>query len=1076
MFSIKSSFADCSTCELLSSNSCILETNSKSNLSDVEVIFISDFPTQEECKKELPLIGKNGKIFRTHFSNYIKKQFKYLLTNTILCSPPKSNEKYIPSDTILKTCKHNCFNIIEQCNPKLIVLLGEYPAKVFGFNNYESINKRGQFIKWKKRDVLLTLHPNFINENKNFESKFQHDFITISEFLGTKSSNKIINKVGKSKNKKEMHRYKIPEKFYTEEYRLVDIQFLNQSNKVLYIFRDKNNKRIDHFESDEYIYYEISEGVESRQTVSYNQLNQISLPYKEKSKIDHSISYEGDIKICAKHAIDYYHYNKKDAPTIDSNIYFFDIEIDAGEFNREFPHANIAAYPINMIATIYQNKTICYVIENNREKIKNIEGIELKIFKNEKTLLLSFITDFKKSSPDYIAGWNIINFDLQYILNRLPKLGMKITMMSKYNEVYIDPTRFNATFAGVVVADQLNLYKTFTFVNQENNQLNTIAKYELGISKIEMEYPINEMYYKDINNLIKYNIRDTELLKKIEDKVKHISLLNEIRLICNGSFKSTAGVLGQIDCIILSYLKKQGVASKNGNPHINKESYPGAFVYEPTPGIYNDITDFDFTSLYPSMIMTYNIGMNTFVMKLKDSQLGYELAYYPEKLPNEIEVIIDPMFKKEIKKIKKIELLNQIKESKLIHTINGCFFKSHDEELSIYSIVLENLISSRKEYKNKMFDAEQKDDKCKMDLYNTKQLVYKVLANSLYGAVANKVFRFFDISCAGAITLGGQEALKWSIIEGNSFMSHLNTNNKYEPSENLTKIEMFDNYELNKRNTPYIITGDTDSIFCFFGNFKGDKSVDTIKEYCDEIQTFLNNDIIPNKVSKHNVDLKFNKLVLKNELIISRGLFLAKKRYAIRVINNEGNEVDKINYMGIEIKRSDYPSKTKEFLIELLDLILKSKKISLPELFRFVSSKEEEFIKLIKNGDKCICRPVTYGKKLKEYKVLTQGIRSILAWNKIVRESHVVGSRGHMIRVSGIDEQKAPKEIMKRYMKFIDEGNKLEVVCIPDDESKLPDYFVPDLKSNLKFSFIDRYEIILKPLNEVKKTKSLLLI
>ena len=222
-------------------------------------------------------------------------------------------------------------------------------------------------------------------------------------------------------------------------------------------------------------------------------------------------------------------------------------------------------------------------------------------------------------------------------------------------------------------------------------------------------------------------------------------------------------------------------------------------------------------------------------------------------------------------------------------------------------------------------------------------------------------------------------------------------------------------------------------------------------------------------VTRHNVPLEFNRLDLKNELIISRGLFLAKKRYAIRVINNEGEDVDKVNYMGVEIKRSDFPSKSKEFLTQLIDLILKSEKVSLAQLLRFVNREKGEFVELIKKGDKSIARPVSWGKKLKDYKLVPQGVRAMLAWNKIIYDVHNTGNKAYMYRVNGIDTMTAPPEIVKKYEKYIAEHGKLEVLAIPDEEGKLPSYFYPDIKGSLKFCFTDRYELLLKPLMDTKQ-------
>ena len=241
---------------------------------------------------------------------------------------------------------------------------------------------------------------------------------------------------------------------------------------------------------------------------------------------------------------------------------------------------------------------------------------------------------------------------------------------------------------------------------------------------------------------------------------------------------------------------------------------------------------------------------------------------------------------------------------------------------------------------------------------------------------------------------------------------------------------------------------------------------------CDKIQDFLNTKIGEEIVKKHNVDLKYNKLDLKNELIISRGLFLAKKQYAIHVIQQESKTVDENVYMGIAVKRSDFPSESKEFLKELLDMVLKSEEINIPIITSFINRKKGEFIKLINEGSKTIAKPVSFAKKLETYKKVPQGVVSMINFNLLFYEVHTTGTKAYLFKIKGIDREKAPKEIIDNYEKnFVAKNRKLEVIAIPDEEQKWPSYFIPDMKAALKFSFVDRYEQILKPLFQVKEDK-----
>ena len=1071
MMSIKKSFAECSECQLLQAPSCILETNCEKDLSKVECIYIAENPGKTEIKEGKPLVGKTGKIFRSPFNKLKLNKFPYLITNVVLCVTLTPDGKTgNPTEDIIERCKVNCFNIIEQCNPKLIVLMGGSAMKAFGLKGPVT-ELAGKFYKWSEYNVFATVHPSYVDKNRPArEPEFEEHFKKVKEFLegsdiDSIKSNKSIS-VGKIENQ-GIYRYKIPEKFYTPEYRLIDVQYISSTDEILYIFRDSNNNKVYHSESSKFIYYvPIDKEFETRKIVSFDKLNAISIPYKDRILINTNNAYEADIHISAKHAMDYYYFSQGESKKIKDNIYFFDIEVDSGDF-KGFPDIWKAEYPINLITSSYNGEYICYVIDNKTRPIDKREDVILKIFKNEKDLLKEFIKDFKNYDSDYMSGWNSIMFDILYISNRFRNLKIPIESLSKFKDFYINAESNICHLGGHVVLDQEALYKTFERGRKENYKLDTIAKLELKRQKVELPYHISEIYAKDINLMIDYNINDTRLLVELEDKIKHVNLIDEIRLACNTSFHDGKSSFGQIDSLVVSYLRKNNFASKTGT-HKEKIAYKGAFVLQPIPGIYDCIADLDFTSLYPSNILTYNIGIDTFVMRFKDSTLGYDYVYNKKNLPSKVIIIMDPTYLNLEVEMGIDEVIQKATNENLIITINGCFFKNHSDQVSSYSQILEFLMKSRKIYKKEMLEAKEKGDKENTNYFDTRQNTYKVIANSLYGVVAKEIFRFFDNFCAEAITLSGQEALKTSIIESNSFIEHLNKSTDLIRPIPLTKEEMYGS-DIH-RKFDYIITGDTDSIFICFQKFSSDIKSDKLKQLdlCIKTQQYLNKNIISDMVKLHNVDLKNNRLELKNELLISRGLFVAKKRYSIRAINQEGKDIDEIVNMGLETKRSDYPSMSKDFLNELLQLILKSDKISITALGSFLANKEKEFKKAILEGDKRIARPVSYTKTIDKHKTVGQSIKAITAWNEIMYNSFVVGDKGHMFRVLGIDYSKAPTEVISNYEKYLKRGYKLEAVAIPDDVSKLPDFFIIDLKGNLEFSFTDRHDLLLKPIVDLK--------
>lgn len=1078
MESIKKSFANCSVCPLLFSPSCILETNCKDDLTKVKVVFVAENPGKDEVEKGVPLIGKAGQKFRKYFRQFGLNKIGYLLTNIVLCQTlNKDGTTGNPTEEVINICKENCFNLIERCNPKLVVAMGTVPMSAFGIAKSGVTHLRGNIYKWNNFDVFLTVHPSFVNRNPSFEQRFSDDMKAVAEILGTKVD---IKESGGAKvlNKKGVHYYKIPEEFYTDKYRLVDIQYLGRTRDVLYIFRDKENNKVYHREKDDYYCYQVPKGskVESRHFVKYDDLVQVKIPYKQKIMLDSDITYEGDEKITTKHAQDYYLQTRGEAPEIDLNIFFLDIETYSEE--KGFPHPEEARHTICMISYYYHDELVSYVLDN-KILLKNPNATDIDIdkgsiivFKTEKELVNNFIKNFKKLDPDFICGWNSNGFDLPYIYNRCPKIGLRSESMSKFGEVSIDLIQNYADIFGFVTLDQLILYRNFTYTKRENYRLGTIAKLEINKEKLDTGSNFSEMYRSDVNKSIKYNRRDVTLLVDLEKKLQHILLQNEIKKISKNSFKGSTSNMGMLDSLVISFLKERGIASKNANIHEKKEQFEGAFVKEPIVGVHNNIVDFDFTSLYPSLIITYNIGINTFVMKFKDYTHGYDLIYDIDNLPEKFTMVIDPAYSKKEVEITKEQLLKKIEECKLIPTINGCFFKAHEDELSIYSEVLDILLSSRREFKQKMFEAKQLGDENLKSIYDNKQQVFKIFANALYGVLGNNVFRFFNIDTGRTITLSGQEAIKASILEGNAFIDKLK-GKPYVKPEKITKQEMFGDIS---RYTENIITGDTDSLFAILDSLikDGDRSEDDkiseINKFCVEIQKHLNEDIIQKLVLSHNVPLERNRLELKNELVIRRGLFLAKKRYIINVISQEGRRTDDVIYMGMEIKRSDFPSVTKECLVELLDIILKNERFSLITINKFVERKGKEIIKLIEEGNKSVGKPAAFTKKVESYKVIPQNVRGCINWNKLMYEAFSPGDRGYLFKTRGIDVLKAPEDVVKKYEKeFLSEGKKLDVICLPDEELSLPDYFIPDTKLMYKFVWRDRYEQLLKPIMETRE-------
>lgn len=1069
MFSIKNSkFSDCFSCKLLGVPSCILETNCKDDLSKVDIIIVAENPGKNEVEAGIPLIGRSGKTFRKYFDKYLRN-LNYLITNVVLCQTiDAEGNTSNPDEETIERCKHNLLALIDVCKPKLIFCMGASPAAAFDIKKVKMTDIRGKIIKWNDYNILPTIHPSYVNRNRktnpDIEMDFESDFVKAANMLGIDIKQEPQNNENSVSLSKGVQSYRIPEKYYTDEYRLIDVHYSQLKNQVIYIFRDKNNKKVYHTTDSQYYCYQTSPDVDNRPVVKYDDLNPISILYSDRKRFNDLTTYEGDIKINDKHIIDYFIHNKAEAPDTNLNIYYIDIEVDPGDSKGQ-SNSEDADFPINLVTVRYHGRTTTYVLDNG-SKINKIKDVDLKIFKTEKSLLSSLISDLENFDPDIITGWNVIGFDLCYIYNRLPKVGLDQTRLSPFKDVYVSKEADYANTPGYIVVDMMKIYKEFQLKARENYKLGTIVQAEKVGEKIQFEGTFSDFYRTDINKFIEYNIRDTLLLEELEKRIKFLKLLNELRRICSGSYKTCETTQGRLDCLVTKHLKLKGFGSRNSQ-NLDKIKFPGAYVQDPITGIHNYVFDLDYKSLYPSLVLTYNIGVNTFLMKFENRTFGYDLSYDINNLPDRFNIVKDPLYKKEVVEYTKEQLLNEIKENNLVYTINGCFYKNHNTELSFYSEILEHLLNSRDEYKQKMLELKELKDFENVELYDIRQKTYKVLANALYGILGTNSYRFFNVDMASSITLSGHEAIKNSIIHTEKYMDNLKKGIRGDIDILISKDNMYTDFMDVKLK--YVITSDTDSILATLSKFIKSKDYETsikeMQEICSGIQNFINNQVVSRIINRHNVPVDRNRLKIKNELMCSRGLFVSKKHYALYVIFQENKRVDETTITGLETKRRDFSSYTKECMGELLDIILKSEKISFNQIMTYVKEKEYEFIKRIRCGDKTVARPVGWKKKLVEYKVVPQGVVSMFNWNDLLYNSFEYGTRGYLYKLNGIDLSKAPKEVIENYnKKFVEQGKVLETVCIPDEINKLPDYFIPDMKDMLRFHWQDRYSQLLAPI------------
>jgi len=278
----------------------------------------------------------------------------------------------------------------------------------------------------------------------------------------------------------------------------------------------------------------------------------------------------------------------------------------------------------------------------------------------------------------------------------------------------------------------------------------------------------------------------------------------------------------------------------------------------------------------------------------------------------------------------------------------------------------------------------------------------------------------------------------------------------------------------------YVIYGDTDSIFVDLTSYLKAKKLEPIlsKEVESEvkkIQTYLNENIMTDICKRHRVPLDKSMLELKNEYLFSKYYTLsAKKKYATKVIAQEGRPLNFIDVKGLELKRSDFSKITSELLQNVLDMIL-SDEFNINTVDSYISDITKKVSELASKGDISVAKMVSWSKPLSEYKTLTQNIKAMLMWNELVHEDFRNGSRGYLFPINGIDISKAPEAIKNNYVqKFLKKykSSDLDAIVVPEDQYNLPEYFIPNIKKIVSFAVTDRTDLLLEPL--IKKTHDLL--
>jgi len=606
------------------------------------------------------------------------------------------------------------------------------------------------------------------------------------------------------------------------------------------------------------------------------------------------------------------------------------IDIEVGSENG-FPDPYKATEPITAIAVRQLNGGITVYGCGEYKKQGDENYIQCK---DEWTLCKTFLKDWQANYPDVVSGWNIDYFDIPYLVNRFNRiLGEDETKkLSPWNNVwersFVHKGQQKKVYimTGIAALDYIELYRWYAPAgkSQESYSLNHITSVELNESKISYdEYDnLHQLYRLNYQKFIEYNIKDVELVIKLEDKLKLIELALTLAYDTKTNYEDVFAQTRMWDSLIYSYLLEKNIVVPPKEIQKKESAFEGAYVKEPQIGMHDWVASFDLDSLYSHLMMMYNISPETLV----------ETSDYTDEMRQLVMdgISVENLLSQKVK-------TNAIKNVTV--TPNGQFFRTDFQ--GFLPKMLGEMYEDRKKFKKLMLKCKQeyvneKNPKKKKEIgklvarYNNLQLAKKVSLNSAFGALGSQYFRFYDLRMALGVTLAGQLSIRW--IEN--------------------KINIYMNKLLKTNDVDYVIASDTDSIYLRLGDlvdkvYTGEKETTKVIAFMDrvcegKIQPFINESYQELASYVHAYDQKMR---MKREGLSNKGLWTAKKRYVLNVFNNEGVQYDEpdMKIMGLEVVKSSTPAFIREKMKETISLVINADEVTVQN---FIANLKQEFKKL----------------------------------------------------------------------------------------------------------------------------------
>jgi len=590
-----------------------------------------------------------------------------------------------------------------------------------------------------------------------------------------------------------------------------------------------------------------------------------------------------------------------------SLVHVCNIDIEVAS-DQGFPEPAEAAHPVISIALRAHDGT--YWVWGMGDYTP-ADGVLFIKCSDEFDLLTKFLNYWSMHTPDIITGWNTQFFDIPYLVNRMRRITgdekmsnrmspwgiireRNVMINGKANQAYV--------LEGIEQLDYLDVYKKFTYTQQESYRLDHIAFVELGERKLSYEEHGNlfTLYKEDYQKFIDYNLKDVELVHRLDEKMDLISLVLTMAYKAGVNYTDTLGTTNIWDSIIYRMLNEKHIVVP---PKVEKTKtpYPGGYVKEPQVGSHDWVCSFDLNSLYPNIIVQYNMSPETVVDGL---------------VPN---ISVDSF----------LDGTTKVTEDGYSLAPTGVRF-SHKRK-GVVPAIIEQYYAERRIIKDQMLAAEQEMQKnpskqleYRITALNNQQMAIKILMNSLYGALGNKYFRYFDQRVAESITLAGQLSIKWA--------------------ERTVNTEM---QSILQTDEDYVVAIDTDSVYIRMGGLVDKFQPKNPVAFLDKIcSTHFEKQLRKSYDKMAAVSGAYvNRMEMGREVIADRGIWMAKKRYILNVHNNEGvaYATPKLKMMGIEAIKSSTPAVVRDKMKEIFRVIIEG-----------TESDTQNFIRDFKGGFKTL--------------------------------------------------------------------------------------------------------------------------